>query len=108
MAKSKREEGKVTQKEMVRAALDDKGWKVPPTELQTFIRDTFQTELATNIISNYKSVIKREGGKPAPKSGGSRKGPGAKFSDLEAVQNLVDRLGAEQVKKLVDVAEMFA
>ncbi|AMV24762.1 hypothetical protein VT84_10225 [Gemmata sp. SH-PL17] len=104
MAKAK-QEGKITQKAMVQAALDEKGWKVGPQELQEFIKEQYDTELATNIISNYKSVIKREKGGGA-KTGG-RKG-GAQFSDLQAVQSLVNRLGADQVKKLVDVAEMFA
>ena len=37
-----------------------------PQELQTAIKDKFHVELPNNIISNYKSVIKREGrgGKP--------------------------------------------
>ena len=106
MAKAK-QEGKTTQKAMVQAALDDKGWKVGPQELQAFIKDQYDTELATNIISNYKSVIKRETGKGGAKTG-ARKSGGAQFSDLQAVQSLVNRLGADQVKKLVDVAEMFA
>jgi hypothetical protein len=107
VAKAKRE-GKVTQKAMVQAALDEKGWDAGPQELQGFIKETFGTELATNIISNYKSVIKRATGKGG--KGGAKRGrkAGAQFSDLEAVRGLVDRLGAEQVKKLVDVAGMFA
>src|SRR3954451_23629784 len=106
MARGKRE-GKVTQKAMVQAALDEKGWEAGPTELQAAIKDKFGVELASNIISNYKSVIKRAGGKT---SGGGKRGrkAGAQFSDLEAVRGLVTRLGAEQVKKLVDVAGMFA
>ncbi len=103
MAKGKRE-GKVTQKAMVQAALEEKGWKAAPLELQAVIKDKYEVELATNIISNYKSVIKREGGKGAKR--GRR--AGVQFADLEAVQGLVTRLGADQVKKLIDVAEMFS
>jgi hypothetical protein len=98
--------GKVTQKAMVQAAIGEKGWEAGPQELQAVIKDKFGVELAANIISNYKSVIKRAGGKAA---GGKRgRKPGAQFSDLEAVRGLVTRLGADQVKKLVDVAGMFA
>ena len=106
MAKGKRE-GKVTQKSMVRAALDEKGWDAGPQELQSVIQEKFGVELAANIISNYKSVIKRDGGKGAAGAKRGRK-PGAAFADLEAVRGLVSRLGADQVKELVEVAERFA
>jgi hypothetical protein len=104
MARGKRE-GKVTQKKMVEAALEEKGWEAGPQELQPFIKDTFGVELPANVISNYKSVLKRGGQTTGGKRG--RKSS-AQFSDLEAVRGLVTRLGAEQVKKLVDVATMFA
>jgi hypothetical protein len=99
-------EGKVTQKAMVEAALKEKGSDAGPSELQAAIKATFGVELPNNVISNYKSVIKREGGKtPAGKRG--RKG-GPEFKDLEAVRGLVTKLGAEQVKKLVEMADMFS
>jgi hypothetical protein len=105
VAKGKRE-GKVTQKAMVEAALQEKGWDAGPAELQTAIKDKFNTELPNNVISNYKSVLKREGGNtPAAKRGGK---PGPEFADLEAVRGLVTKLGADQVKKLVEMADMFA
>jgi hypothetical protein len=99
-------EGKVTQKAMVQAALDELGWDAGPTELHELIKSKFNVELANNIISNYKSVLKRD----ESKGGGAKRGRkhGAQFEDLEAVRGLVTRLGAEQVKKLVDVAEMFS
>ncbi len=114
MAKSKRE-GKITQKVMVQAALDEKGWEAASTELQAFIKEKYNVELATNIISNYKSVIKKDGGKGGAKGGGkggAKRGRkpkvGVQFADLEAVQGMVSRLGADQVKKLVEMAELFA
>lgn len=108
MAKGKRE-GKISQKEMVRIALQEKGGGAGPAELQPFIKDKFGVELANNIISNYKSVLKRKGGKGGKASGGRRgRKPGAAFADLEAVRGLVNRLGADQVKELVEVATRFA
>lgn len=104
MARGKRA-GKVTQKAMVETALNEKGWEAGPQELQPCIKEKFGVELPANVISNYKSVLKRAGGKTSSKRG--RK-PGAQFSDLEAVRGLVTRLGADQVKKLVEVATMFA
>ncbi|QJW93834.1 hypothetical protein [Frigoriglobus tundricola] len=112
MAKAKPEvsEAKVTQIEMVRAALEEFGPDAKPQPMQTFILEKFNTELAPNIISNYKSVLKRKGGGAVAGIAGGRRGrkSGAQFSDLETIRGLVTRLGAEQVKKLVDVAGMFS
>jgi hypothetical protein len=110
VAKGKSEAGKVTQKEMVRAAITELGWEAKPQPMHDLIKTKFNTELAPNIISNYKSVLKRENGKTASGTGGAKRGrkAGAQFTDLEAVRGLVTRLGADQVKKLVDMADMFA
>ena len=109
MAKSK-PDGKVTQKQMVRDALGEKGWQVPPLELQEYIKDKYETELATNVISNYKSVIKKEDGTSGASDAGATKlgrkvVGGLDMADLEAVKGLVSRLGAEQVKKLAAMFE---
>ena len=114
MAKAKPDAGaeKVTQIEMVRTAIDELGPDAKPQPMQAFIKDRFDTELAPNIISNYKSVLKRKGGGMVGGGGGAggKRGrkSGAQFSDLETIRGLVTRLGAEQVKKLVDVAGMFS
>jgi hypothetical protein len=108
VAKSKPEAGKMTQKEMVRAAIDELGWDAKPQPMHDLIKTKFNTELAPNIISNYKSVLKRESGKGG--TTGTKRGrkAGAQFADLEAIRGLVTRLGADQVKKLVDMADMFS
>lgn len=106
--------GATTQKGMVEAAINELGWEAGPKELQPVIKTKFDVELPTAIISNYKSVLKKEsgaGGKAKPKGKPGRKPkskPGPQFEDLQAVRGLVDKLGADQVKKLVDVATMFA
>ena len=109
MAKGKRE-GKVTQKAMVQAALAEKGWDAGPADLQPVILEKFKVELDNNVISNYKSVLKKETGKGGKGKTGAKRGrkPGPQFADLEAVRGLVSRLGADQVKKLVEMADMFA
>jgi len=111
VAKAKPDAGavKVTQIEMVRTAIDELGPDAKPQPMQTFIKERFDTELAPNIISNYKSVLKRKGGIASGGAGGKRgRKSGAQFSDLETIRGLVARLGAEQVKKLVEVAGMFS
>lgn len=104
MARGK-SEGTVTQKQMVQAALDDKGWKVKAVELQSAIKEKYGVELRTSLISNYKSIIKREGRKKPGRKPGAK--GGVQFSDLETVRALVERLGADQVAKLIEVARMF-
>lgn len=103
MAKTK---GKVTQKTMVETALAEKGWDASPLDLQAAIKEKFGVEMPTNYISNYKSQLKSAGAKPKGKPGRKPKA-GVQFSDLQEVQGLVTRLGAVQVKKLIEVAEMF-
>ena len=110
MARGKRD-GKVTQRAMVQAALDEKGMDAGPQELGEAIKERYNVELANNIISNYKSVIKREGrGSKSVKTVVVKRGRkgGPQFTDFEAVRGLVSRLGSDQVKKLVDMADMFA
>ena len=100
MAKASGEK-KVSQKKMVQAALDHCGADAKPGEMGDYIKSTFNTDLAPNIISNYKSQIKREGG-----LGGSRSRKGSSsgvVADIKVLQELVSRLGAQQVKDLVDV-----
>ena len=70
------------------------------------IKTKFNREIPTNIISNYKSQLKRKGlssgtGRRGRKPGG---GNGSlRLEDLEVVRGLVTRLGAEQVRRLVGV-----
>ena len=106
MAKMKSEGGekKTSQKKMVQAALDHCGPNAKPGEMQDYIKTAFNTELAPNIISNYKSQIKREG-RISGGGGGfpTRRGISLQMDDVKAIRSLVTRLGAEQVKELVDV-----
>ena len=113
MAKGKSEASgsKVTQIEMVRAAIEELGWDAKPQPMQVLVKEKFNIDLAANIISNYKSVLKREGTTAgASSTAGAKRGrkAGAQFADLEAVRGLVSRLGAAQVKELVEVADRFA
>lgn len=103
MAKMKEDgEKKVSQKKMVQAALSHCGADAKPGAMGDYIKQTFGTTLAPNIISNYKSQIKREGGLTG--SSRTRRGGGSEvLQDLKVLRSLIDRLGAQQVKELVDV-----
>ncbi len=108
MAKSKDGEKKPSQRAMVQAALEKCGWDSKPGELQKFIMDTFTVELAPNIISNYKSQIKRDGqtsASPAPRARSTGSVGGLQVNDVTTLRSLVSRLGAHQVKELVDAVD---
>src|SRR5579871_4377325 len=93
-----------SQMHMVRTALQEMSGDPKPNEMAEFIKTKFDREIPTNIISNYKSQLKRKGltpGKRGRKPGG---GNGSlRLEDLETVRGLVGRLGAEQVRRLVAV-----
>jgi hypothetical protein len=84
---------------MVQDAMDAIGSDAKPLAMQTHIKSKFGTELPANIISNYKSQIKKKNG------GGTGRGrkAGLQVEDFETIRNLVRRLGAEQVKRIVAV-----
>jgi hypothetical protein len=104
VAKTKEDgEKKVSQRAMVQAALDHCGSDAKPSEMKDFILEKYNTDLAPNIISNYKSQIKREGQLPGGSSGRTRRGGSLNVEDCKVVRDLVLRLGAQQVKELVDV-----
>jgi hypothetical protein len=95
--------GEPSQREMVKTALDTLG-DVGPTEMQTYIQETYGREIKKAIISSYKSQLKSKtnGG------GGAGRGPGrvsgnVDIRDLTAVQELIRRVGAARLSELVKV-----
>src|SRR5262245_50847768 len=108
-----RKKGAVSQRVMVQTAIQEKGWDAGPSELAAVIKEKFSTDLPNNVISNYKSNLKKEhaggGGKTSGKKRGRPPGrrTGPAFADLEAMRKLVDRLGVDQVKELVNDAAKY-
>ena len=101
---------------MVRTALDKLGMDAKPVALQEFIKSNFDKDVSKIIVSNYKSNIKKKGpgakrrGRPpgsvakaAAPVKASAGGKGIQLEDLAAVRGLVGRLGANQVRQLIDV-----
>lgn len=87
---------------MVRSAMEDIGNDAKPLAMQAHIKSKFGTELPANIISNYKSQIKRKAGVSG--LGRGRRG-GLQVEDFETIRNLVERLGADQVRRMVEVVK---
>lgn len=114
MAKAKTDGGDKTSKtDMVRAALDSLGMDAQPLDIQAYIKKEFNEDLKTQTISNYKFGIRKQAGQTGPGRGRGRRAvptptasgsaAGLQIADIEAVRKLVTRLGAAQLKQLVDV-----
>jgi len=95
--------------DMVRGALATLGPDAKPEKIHEHILTTYNEDLPKTIISNYKSNIKRKGevvstagspGRPGRKPAGNGE---IRIDDLETVRSLVGRLGADHVRRLVDV-----
>ncbi len=103
MAKGKAASNKgPSRMEIVRAALQELGENAKPLEIQAHIKEKTGQEIPTNIISNYKFQIRSKAS--GTSRGRRRTAAGAlQVEDFEAIRGLVNRLGADQVKRLVDV-----
>lgn len=119
MAKAKSEDGGMNKRQIVQAAFEAKG-DAGPGELQAYISETYGRDLPINIISSYKSQIKkklglgrknkRRGRGPAkataPKAASSSKT--VNLDELEAVSTLVRKMGGEKVIALVNFVSSFS
>jgi hypothetical protein len=111
MARAKADAGgekKPSMMAMVRDTLQELGGNPSPQEIQTHIKSKYNRDIPTQIISNYKSVIR--GKRTTGGTGNGRRrgrppgsGSGLRVEHFEAIRALVRQLGAEQVKRLVDV-----
>lgn len=96
--------GKPKQTDMVKDALSELGKDAKPLAIQAHIKGKFGKELPTTLISNYKSVMKGKGSGSKGKPGRPAKSSGAiHIEDLEAVRTLVNKLGSDNVVRLVGV-----
>jgi hypothetical protein len=96
----------VNKSALVREALDALGMGAKPVEIDAYIKEKHNVEVSKAIISSYKSSYKSKSGKVGRGKPGRKPGGGAggiQIEDLATVRGLVSRLGAAQVKELVDV-----
>src|SRR5438105_5506753 len=91
----------------MRELLDEKGFDVSPKDLQPLLKAQYGIKMDTSMISNYKSSIKGSGksamirkpGRPAAAITASE----ITLDDVRSVKAIVDKIGAEKVRKLADV-----
>ena len=116
---SKRKGG-MTKMEAVRQALAELGRDAKPLQLQAFVKERFGMDMTADHVSTYKGQILRKARKagraaraaadkspeqaaPTPPVQTTRRAAGISLEDIEAVKDLVGRVGADGLKKLVDV-----
>lgn len=97
--------------EAVRRAQAKLGKGAKPLAIQEFVKSNFKINISTNMISSYKTYLKKKKGKPGrkPKSTGKVGRPATSSSgsvsleDIRAVKELADRIGANRIKEIADV-----
>jgi hypothetical protein len=106
----KSRESGMTKMDAVRRALDALGKKALPKEIQKHIRDNYGVQMEPAMISNYKSSLKG-GNKSAllrrsttrPRTAAANSTGGFSMKDIEAVKQVVDKIGANKVQQLAEV-----
>src|SRR5262249_49896473 len=108
--------------EMVRQAQAELGKGAMPLQIRAFIKERFGQEMNTSLIGYYKKrlagkgkkkrVGKRADGPPrqqpapgpsVPTKAPSRTATSISLEDIQLVQGLLDRLGPEQLRGLIDL-----
>jgi hypothetical protein len=103
---------KLTNKmEAIRRALAKLGNRAMPLEIQDFIKTNFDVEMATKVISVYKSLLTRKKGKRGrkPKAVGATDEPtpqrarheAVSFKDMRTMREISNRLGPTRMRELV-------
>lgn len=119
----------LTKKGAVRLALKDLGNDAKPVQIKDHIQKRYHVDMDLNHISTCKGEILREGGQAAPAAGkpapvkapaaakpagkpaqgremASPRGIGTEgisLRDIETIKDLVERVGAPSLKRLIDV-----
>jgi hypothetical protein len=103
MAKADKEKGP-SKTALVKEALENVGKDAGPNDLINYIKSTHKVELDYALVASYKSSILKKMGGGSGKRG--RKGGGGNvvdINDLLAVRELLNRIGKDQLMKLITV-----
>jgi hypothetical protein len=115
--KKKRKRKKISKAEAVRRSLADLGPDAKPKDIQADIKKRFRIKMTTDHISTSKGDAirkglvgeptaekKRPGRKPKSETADAANGKGAaiEVEDIVAVKTLVQKLGAESLRSLID------
>ena len=113
--------GGISKMEAVRQAVTKLGQSATRSEIQRFVKEQLNIDMSPDVISTYKADLARKARKrrkaakpaaakaaarakaapkPAPRTNGKS---GIGLADLQTVKTLVHRIGAADLKSLIDV-----
>jgi hypothetical protein len=109
--------GGITKIEAVKQALAKLGKNASRPDIQKFLKDNYRLDITLDHISNCKGELRRKkrpaktavsqqpaAQKQEPKKPASgAKGHAIGLEDIETVKDLVERVGAGSLRKLIDV-----
>jgi hypothetical protein len=106
--------GKISKMEAVRRVLGTSGKDTMPLDIQDQLRKKFNIKMDASTISNYKSMILKQGkrkkpgrkpGRPAASLSSPKmsKGGSVSLEDIKVVKELAERLGVEKLRQLAEV-----
>jgi hypothetical protein len=88
----------------VRSALKVLGKKAMPLDIQGYLKQKFEISMPTSVISTYKSAILKKKAKRKAFRAGGKGSPGTiQLHEIEAVKEVVEKLGAKKVQQLAKV-----
>jgi hypothetical protein len=117
-------QGGISKQEAVRRALAELGENAKPSEIKPFVKERFGIEMSADHISTAKgTILKQAKGKkkrrpaakkeaaptapapPAPRPGteSGKAGAGISLDDIRTVRDLLDRVGADRLRALVEL-----
>lgn len=108
--------------EAVRQAMEALGYEAQPLDIQNYIKDNFGQDMGANMISSYKSTVRRKAGMKGRrrKRGRPRKGeevataaaPDAPsfhdavtWKDLRTIKDIAGRIGKKGLRELVQLLD---
>jgi len=97
---------KISAMEAVRRTVKKLGYDVKTQKAKEHILKEFGQDLTNNKISAYKSTIRRDAGLTRTRGANSNEARGSsalQVEDIQAVKELVGRLGANKVRELIAV-----
>jgi hypothetical protein len=102
---------RVNKRRAVRAALEVLGMDASPGDIQAHLKKGGGPDLSTNMISSYKSQIRREAGLEGKRRGRGAgaaatpraAGDGISLEDLRTLKAMAARLGARRLKDLFEI-----
>ena len=106
--------------EAVRRTMDTVGFDAPPLEIQKFVMDNFGQDMTPNMVSSYKSSIRKEAGLKSKrkKRGRPSKGEPATaapatavahdavpWKDIRTIKDIAGRIGKKGLRELVELLD---